>query len=61
MISNAFGIDDKSPIYPTLELARIVSQRMLQIYHGRVLIEIYQVIDASSHQRRLVESIGSPD
>lgn len=61
MISNAFGIDDKSPIYPTLESARSIAMLMLSIYHGKVRIEIYQITDSSTHKRRLVETIGSVD
>jgi hypothetical protein len=61
MISNAFGIDDKSPIYPSIESARAVAGSMLRIYHGKVRVEIYQVIDVTTHQRKLIESIGSPD
>lgn len=58
MISNAFGIDDRSPIYPTLESARQVAQLMMRIYRGQVKIEIYQVVDQETRQKRVVETIG---
>jgi hypothetical protein len=58
MVSNVFGIDDKSPIYPTLESAREVAQLMVNLYHGKVRVEIYQIVDANTHQRRLVETLG---
>jgi len=59
LISNVSGIDDKSPIYPSLEQARKVGLTMLTIYHGKVRVEIYQMVDRESHQRRLVETMGT--
>ncbi|TDR76684.1 hypothetical protein DFP86_110110 [Paludibacterium purpuratum] len=61
LISNTFGIDDKSPIYPTVESARNAAQVMLRLYRGKVKVEIYQVIDLRTHQKRVIESIGSPE
>lgn len=61
LISYSFGIDDKSPIYPTLESARSVADIMLHLYKGRVRVEIYRVTDFRSYQRQLVEAMGSPE
>lgn len=60
LISYSFGIDDKSPIYPTIELARDIARIMLRLYDGKVRVEIYKVTDFRSHQKHLVESFGSP-
>ena len=61
MISNAFGIDDHSPLYPTLEQARDAARVMLRMYRGKVKVEIYQVLDLRTHKRKIVESIGSQE
>lgn len=61
LVSNAFGIDDKSPIYPTQEQARKIGLLMLSLYHGRVRVEIYQILDLQTHKRRLVETMGSQE
>lgn len=61
LVSYSFGIDDKSPIYPTLELARNIAQCMLTLYKGRVRVEIYKVTDFRSNVKQLVEALGSPE
>ena len=61
LISYSFGIDNKSPIYPTLELARNIAQTMLHLYKGKVRVEIYKVTDFRSNKSQFVESIGSPE
>jgi hypothetical protein len=61
LVSDVYGIDDHSPIYQSLEQARKVAIRMLHIYHGQVRVEIYQMLDARSRNRRLVESMGSAE
>ena len=59
VISNAFGIDDHSPIYMSLDDARKIAQRMLLIHNGKIRVEIYQILDLHLQTRRLVESIES--
>ena len=61
MISNTFGIDDHSPLFLSLEQARSVAQRMLEIYHGNIRVEIYQMLDLQFRDRRLVETLGFVD
>lgn len=61
LISNTFGIDDKSPIYPTVDAARDAAKVMLRLYRGRVKVEIYQVLDLRTHQKRIIETIGTQE
>ncbi|MBV8045587.1 MAG: hypothetical protein JO171_00415 [Paludibacterium sp.] len=61
LISNTFGIDDKSPIYPTADAARAAANVMLRLYRGKVKVEIYQVLDLRTNQKRVIETIGSPE
>jgi hypothetical protein len=61
LISNVFGIDDRSPLYPSLEHAQTVARRMLALYQGNLLVEIYQMTDMQTGKRNLVDSIGFID
>jgi hypothetical protein len=58
-ISDIHGADDNSPFYPTIELARQMAQVMLTIHQGKTTVEIYQMLDAQLHKRRLVEIVSS--